>query len=224
MSAIALTYPADARALVRTHAPRVEHSFLPSWRQLARRAIPQVVEGSIIPAAIMLVFLHIASATVAIAAALGWIVAATTWRVVTRRQVSGLTILSITRLFVRSAIAIALASTFVYFVQGAIGGFCLAIAWLVSVAMDRPLAKRFARDFTDLEPHQLDHPRVHGALRRISLLWGIVGLAHAAMGLFLLVTLTTSTYVVVNAVLSVAVPAAVLAASVAWFRRTVLSV
>jgi Protein of unknown function (DUF3159) len=199
-------------------------SVLPSWQQLVRRAVPQVIEASIVPAAIMLVFLHVASATVAIAAALAWVVAATLWRVATRRQVSGLSVLSITRLFVRSAIAIVAGSTFVYFVQGAIGGFCLAVAWLVSVAIDRPLARRFAGDFCNLRAHVLHHPRVHHSLRRISLLWGLVGLVHAAVGLWLLVTLSTGVYVVVNALLSVAVPAVALAVSVTWFRRTVLSI
>ena len=197
---------------------------LPSWRQLVRRALPQVLEASIVPAAVMLAFLHLATATVAIAAAFGWIVAVALWRLATRKQVSGLTILSITRLFVRSAIAIAAGSTFFYFVQGPIGGLCLALAWLVSVAIDRPLARRFAGDFCDLEAPAFRHPRVHHQLRRISLLWGIVGVAHAALGFWLLVTLSTGVYVVVNAVLSVAVPAAALAVSVTWFRRSVLSI
>jgi hypothetical protein len=197
---------------------------LPSWGQLVRRALPQVLEASIIPAAVMLVFLHLTTATVAIAAAFGWIVAVALWRLATRQQVSGLTILSITRLFVRSAIAIAAGSTFFYFVQGPIGGLCLALAWLVSVAIDRPLARRFADDFCDLEAPAFRHPRVHHQLRRISLLWGLVGVAHAALGFWLLVTLSTGVYVVVNAVLSVAVPAAAVAVSVTWFRRTVLSI
>jgi hypothetical protein len=199
-------------------------SKLPSFWQLARRAVPQVVEASVIPAVILLLFLHVVGATVAIAAALGWVVATTIARIVARRRVSGLTILTITRLFVRSVIAIAAGSTFLYFVQGPIGGLCLAVAWLVSVVIDRPLARRFARDFCDLAPHVLEHPRVRRTLRRISLMWGLVGLAHAALGLWLLVTLSLSPYVVVNAVLSVTVPAVALAASVAWFRRDVLAV
>ena len=224
MSPIPLASTADGRAIPRLRTSVVETSILPSWRQLARRAIPQVVEASIVPAAIMLVLLNVATATVAIGGALAWIVGATLWRVVTRRAVSGLSILSVARLGVRSAIAMLAGSTFVYFVQGSIGGFCLAVAWLVSVAIGRPLARRFAEDFTDLEPHTLDHPRVRHVLRRISILMGVVGLAHAALGLWLLVTLTTGTYVVVNAVHSIAIPATALDVSIAWFRRSVLSV
>ena len=194
---------------------------LPSLGALVRRALPQVVEASIVPAVILLLFLHVVGATVAIVAALGWVIATTVVRIVWRRRVSGLTILSITRLFVRSVIAIAAGSTFLYFVQGPIGGLCLALAWLISVAIDRPLARRFVRDFCDLAPHILEHPRIRNTLRRISLMWGLVGLAHAAVGLWLLCTLSVSPYIVVNAVLSVAVPGAALAASVAWFRRDV---
>lgn len=197
-------------------------AVLPTMRQLARRALPQAVEASIIPAVVLLVLLNVASSTVAIAAALGWIVAASTTRALTCRRISGLTILSITRLTVRSIIAIAAGSAFVYFVQGSIGGLCMALAFLGSVLIDRPLARRFAGDFCDLQPHVLDHPRVHHALRRISLMWGLVGLAHAATGLWLLLTLSTNAYVVVNALVSVAVPATAITASVAWFRRAVL--
>ena len=169
----------------------------------------------------MLALLHFASATVAIAGALGWIVVVTLWRSATRRRVSGLTVLSITRLTVRSAIAIAAGSTFVYFVQGSIGGFCLAVAFLGSVLIDRPLARRFARDLCDLPAHFLDRPPVHRTLRRISLMWGLVGIAHAGVGLWLLMNLATSAYVVVNAILSVAVPATTIAISARWFRRAV---
>src|SRR5262249_18246733 len=124
------------------HAP----PKLPSFGTLARRALPQVLEASIIPAVILLLFLHVVGATAAIVAALGWVLATTIVRVIARRRVSGLTILSITRLFARSVIAIAAGSTFLYFVQGPIGGLCLALAWLVSVVIDRPLARRFVKD------------------------------------------------------------------------------
>ena len=102
MFATLFTDTSDVRAISRVRAPQLRQSILPSWTQLARRVVPQAVEASIIPAVILLVFLHVASSTVAIAAALGWVIAATAVRVATRRQVSGLTILSITRLLVRS--------------------------------------------------------------------------------------------------------------------------
>lgn len=203
---------------------RSDESWLPSLRQIARRAVPQAIEASIIPAVIILVLSNVASPMVAIAAAFGWALLTTLWRSVTRRRVSGLSVLAITRLFVRSTIAIAAGSTFVYFVQGSIGGFCLALAFLVSVAIDRPLARRFATDLTDLPERILEHRLVRRGLRRISLMWGLIGLAHAGVGLWLLLNLSTDAYVVVNTLLSVGVPAAAIAVSASWFRRVVEAV
>ena len=52
-------------------------------------------------------------------------------------------------------------------------------------------------------------------------MWGLVGIANAAAGLWLLVTQSTHVYVLASTVLSIAVPAAAVSASIVWFRRTV---
>ena len=124
--------------------------IIPSLGQLARRALPQAIEAAIIPAAILLLVTNIASTTVAIGAALAWAVGAIAWRWATRRRVSGMTILSATRLLARSVVAVAAGSTFLYFLQPTIGGIFLAAAFLVSVVINRPLARRFAGDFCNL--------------------------------------------------------------------------
>ena len=111
-------------------------------------------------------------------------------------------------------------STFLYFLQPVIGGFCLAAAFLVSVVIDRPLARRFASDF-GLAHHVASDPRFHQVFRRISVMWGVTGIANAAVGLWLLVTLSTSVYVLASTALSIGVPAAAVSASIAWFRHTV---
>jgi hypothetical protein len=212
---------ATNRRYVRSVA--VELAF-PTVRQLARRILPQAVVASVVPALILIAVLPVAGPAVAIASALAWTVALTAIGWVVGRPASGLSILSLTRLTLRSAVAIAAGSTFVYFVQGSIGGLCLAIAFLASATLDRPLARRFARDFCDLPERLLHHPGVHRTLRRMSVMWGFVGLAHATTGFLLLVSLPTTTYLVVNPALSVAVPAAALAVSTTWFRRAVVAI
>jgi hypothetical protein len=194
---------------------------IPTLREIARRALPQALEASVVPALLLLLVRNAADDTVAIGAALAWIVAATAWHGVRGRPVTGLTMLAITRLLVRSVVAIAAGSIFVYFVQGSLGGFCLAAAFLVSVVIDRPFARRFADDFCDLPARLLDRRDVHRALRGISLTWGVVGLAHALFGLWLLTNLSTDNYLVVNTFVSGAVPITLIAISVTWFRRAV---
>jgi hypothetical protein len=212
----------DAHGLELVHES--SRRVLPPLRQIFRRMLPQAVEASIVPAVIVLALTNFATPTIAIAVAFGWALVTATWRFATRRRISGLSILAIVRLFVRSLIAIAAGSTFVYFLQGSIGGYAFAAAFLVSVLIDRPLARRFADDFTDLPARILEHQRVRRVLRRISLLWGIIGFTHASVGLWLLMNLSTNVYVIVNALLSVAVPATLIAISVRWFRRTVVPV
>ena len=52
-------------------------------------------------------------------------------------------------------------------------------------------------------------------------MWGVVGIANAAAGLWLLVTQATNVYVLASTVLSIAVPAAAISASIVWFRQTI---
>ncbi len=135
-----------------------------------------------------------------------------------------MTILSATRLLARSVVAVAAGSTFLYFLQPTIGGIFLAAAFLVSVVINRPLARRFAGDFCNLPRRVLSDGRVHRFFRRISLMWGAVGLANAAAGFWLLTTQSTNVYVIASTALSIGVTAAAVAASAVWFRRTVAHV
>jgi hypothetical protein len=195
-------------------------AIVPSPRDVARRALPQVIEAVLVPAAILMLVTAVATTTVAIGAALAWGLGALAWRSVSRRRVSGITILAVARLLGRSVVAFVAGSTFLYFLQPVIGGFCLAGAFLVSVIIDRPLACRFARDF-GVPRQTASDPRFHQVFRRISVLWGVVGIANAATGLWLLVTQTTDVYVLASTALSIAVPAAAISASIVWFRHTI---
>jgi len=201
------------------HTPHVP--VLPTFGSVLRRFAPQAIEATIVPGLIVVVVTSVAGAMVAIGAALAWTLLAALWRSVASGQLTALSILAMTRLSVRSLLALAAGSTFLYFLQGSVGAFCVAGAFLVSVAVGRPLARRFAADVTDLPRAVLDHRVARRALSRISLLWGVVGLAHASVGLWLLLHLTTNAYVVVNTALSILVPAALVAVSVTWFRRAV---
>src|SRR5262245_49117871 len=199
--------------------PTTSDPVLPTVREIVRRIVPQAIEASVVPAVIVLVVSNLASGMVAIAAALAWTLLAATWRTVSGGQLTGLSILALTRLSARSVIALAAGSTFLYFFQGSIGGLCLGTAFLVSVAIGKPLARRFAEDFTQLPRPVLDQPHVRQALSRISLLWGVVVLAHTSVALWLLVHLPMNAYIVVNTALAGVVPATLIAISVTWFRR-----
>ena len=210
----------SAGGVARRRAGVRADAIVPSPGDVARRAVPQVIEAVLVPAAILMLVTTVATTTVAIGAALAWGLGALAWRCVSRRRVAGITVLAVARLLARSVVAVVAGSTFLYFLQPVIGGFCVAGAFLVSVIIDRPLARRFARDF-GLPHRTASDPRFHQVFRRISVMWGVIGIANAAAGLWLLVTQTMSVYVLASTALSIGVPAAAISASIMWFRHTV---
>jgi intracellular septation protein A len=194
---------------------------IPSLLQLGRRAVPQAIEAAIVPAVLFLVVAHYANDGLAIGAALGWAMATIAWRLATRRRVPGIMVLAGVTLVARSVLGLVSGSTFLYFLQPTIGGFCLAGAFLVSVSFDRPLARRFAGDFCAIPHHVLADGRVHRFFRRNSVMWGTFGLAKTAIALWLLLSQPTGVYVATKTVFSIAFTVVLVAVSAVWFRRTV---
>lgn len=194
---------------------------VPSLRELARRALPQAFEAALVPAALYLVASAVAGPRTAMLAPLAWAVGAVAWRALRGARVPGMTLLALVTLVVRSTIAFAADSTFLYFVQPTLGGVALAVAFLGSVVVDRPLVRRFAADFTILSPAVLQQAAVHRCFRRLSVLWGVYGLLNAALGLWMLRALTPAAYVALRTPSSVVGTAAMVAGSTIGFRRTV---
>jgi hypothetical protein len=194
---------------------------LPSLRALARRAVPQALEAALVPAALYLLAGEVVGPRMAMLAPLAWAVGAVAWRGMRAVRVPGMMLLALVTMLVRSVIAFAADSTFLYFVQPTIGGVALALAFLGSVVVDRPLARRFAADFVALPPDVLARADVHRCFRRLSVLWGVYGLLNAALGVWLLVALTPASYVLIRTPLSVLGTATMMAVSARWFRRVV---
>jgi hypothetical protein len=188
---------------------------------LARRALPQALEAAIIPAALYLLASGLVGARLAMFAPFGWAVGAVAWRGVRSLRVPGVTVLALATLLVRSVIAFAADSTFLYFVQPTIGGIALACAFLGSVVVDRPLVRRFAADFAPLPPGVVAGDEVRRFFRLASLAWGVYGLLNAGLGLWMLTTLTPATYVMLRTPLSIVGTAAMVALSTIWFRRVI---
>jgi hypothetical protein len=147
-----------------------------------------------------------------------WALGVVWWRAARGRRVPGMMILAVVTLLARSMIAFAADSAFLYFVQPTLGGFALALAFLGSVVLDRPLARRFAHDFCVLPATVVERPAVHRFFRRVSVAWGCYGLANAALGAWMLTTLTTTAYVALRTPLSILGTAAMVAVSTMWFR------
>lgn len=210
------TYATQARPELRPTEPVA----LPSLRQVARRAGPQVVDGALLPLAMFLVVDRFAGLGPAMIAGLGWSAFAITRRVARSRRVPAIVILGTAMLTVRATLAVTTGSPFLYFLQPTIGTAVVAIAFLVSVPAGRPLARRFAGDFLTLPRELLRAPHVHRFFLRNSMMWAVVGLLNAATAYLLLITLAPTTFAIIQTVLSIAVTVVAVGISILWFRRS----
>jgi hypothetical protein len=196
------------------------HFEIPRLRTLARHALPNVVEGTLIPLGLFLVMLHFLGLWGAMVVGLGWSYAAVLRRLLTGRRVPGIMILGAVTLTARVALAFATGSSFVYFLQPTLGTALVATAFLLSVPLRRPLAQRLAADFCPIPPHVMANTHVRRFFLQISLLWAITGFLNASVALWLQFSQSVGTFVVAKSVISPSLTVTAIAISVVWFKRS----
>src|SRR5438876_807395 len=101
---------------------------IPSFRVLGRHAVPRLIEGTMVPLALFVVFLHVLGVWGAMIAGLVWMYAAILVRLALRRRVPGVLVLGAITLTARTLVAIAAHSTLVYFLQPSLGTILVGAA------------------------------------------------------------------------------------------------
>jgi hypothetical protein len=185
---------------------------------MVRRALPNVLEGTILPVAVFYSALWALGVWGAVAAGLAWSWGAVAFRLLTHRPVPGLLMIGAAAMTARTLISVASGSVFIYFLQPTIGTVALAVAFLLSVPAGRPLASKLAADFLPMPDWFVGHPAISRFFVRVTLLWGGVQLATAGIALWLLVSQPVTVYLAAKTVATVVVMGAAIAGSVAWFR------
>jgi hypothetical protein len=190
---------------------------IPHWRVVARHSLPHLVEATFVPLAVFYAALWAIGVWGAMAAALAWSYGAVLRRAITGRRIPGILVIGSLLMTVRTTVAVASGSVFVYFLQPTFGTVVVAGAFLLSVPAGRPLAERLAGDFVPIPAELLARPYMHRFFVRISLLWAFVHLGNAAVTVWLLLSQPVATYVVAKTLVSLVASGAAIAASVAWF-------
>jgi hypothetical protein len=196
------------------------HLEIPDLRSLARRASLRVLEGVIVPVALFLVGLRLLGVWGAMSVGLAWVYGLILLRVCMRRAVPGILLLGALSLTTRTIIAVASHSVVVYFLQPSLGTALVGGAFLVSVALDRPLAGRLAVDFCPLSPEFCANVHVRRFFREISLLWAFAQAANAGITIWLLFSQSVGTFVVLRTVVSAGMTTGAIVASTLWFRHS----
>jgi intracellular septation protein A len=162
---------------------------------VTKRLIPHLVEATLIPTAMFYALLPFVGLRWALLAALGWSGTAVARRIIARRRIPALLLLTGVGLTVRTAVLVFSGNTFVFFLQPIIGTLVTAVVLTLSVAVDQPLIARFAADFCPLSPEVEARPEVVQLFRRLTYLWAAVNVVAATMSLLLLVTVPVEVFV-----------------------------
>ena len=168
---------------IRNHLVVVD---LPPLRPALLSAARLLLETVVVPTALLAVLMHIVGESWAIAAAVGWCYFVVMVRWVRGHRMPGTLLLCTGLLTGRAAVALWMSSAFVFLLQPVLGSVCMAVLFLGSAALGRPVTMRLARDFVALPSHVLRRWRVKRMFRDVAIIWGISRVADAGISFGLL--------------------------------------
>jgi hypothetical protein len=152
-------------------------------RATVLRALRLFLETVVVPTLLLTVLLPTAGLVAGLSAALGWCYLTVLVRWIRGRRLPGTMMLCVSMLSGRACVALATGSAFVYLLQPALGSGLMALLFLGSAAIGRPVTMRLARDFVHLPHHVLERRPVKLMFMQVAALWGLGRLIDAGMSM-----------------------------------------
>lgn len=196
--------------------------IIPNLRDVARHALPNVVEGKIVPLALFVGCLEALGNVWALLATLAWSLGSVGYRTLTGRRIPGLIVLGAVTITARTILAIATGSMMIYFLQPTLTTVFVGFAFAGSVLLGAPLAQKLAYDLLPFDDATKAHPLVARFFVRLSVVWALASLVNAAVTVWLLMSSSTTTFVVVKSFLGPATATVAIGSTLFWLRRTTL--
>jgi hypothetical protein len=169
-----------------------------SPRDIAVRVAASLATAVFVPAVLLWATLVLVNVAAAVIVVLVWMVGAVALRRVCGKPVSGLLMLTLTVMAIRTAFTLATGNTFIYFIQPVFADLTVAALFLGSLATTRPVIARLAPDFYPMSSEAAARPEVRALFSRLTLMWGVVILAKATITYWLLETLSTVNFVLIK--------------------------
>jgi hypothetical protein len=187
---------------------------LPRVRDVVSQTVASIVVACVIPAAVFSLVMMAFSVTPALLTALAWGIGVVCWRASTQRRPSGLLLLTLGILAVRTAFALATGSTFLYFLQPILANAAVAAVFLGSLLTARPAVGWLRADFFPMSDDVAARPAVRRLFWRLTLMWGLLIAAKGAVSFWLLQSQSLVDFVVIKSVATSALTALGAAASI----------
>ena len=180
--------------------------------------MPNIIEGKIIPVVLFLGLLRLVGTTPALVGALVFSLGAVARRRLRSQTVSGLLILTTVGLIARTIAALATGSLVIYFLQPTVATGLVGLAFVGSVFIGRPLAERLVLDLCPVDDETRSHPTLQRFFLHVSLWWGFTSAVNFSVTLWLLISHSPTTFLLVKSVLGPATTAVTLSVAYFWFK------
>lgn len=162
----------------------VEHVIeLGDLRPTLLRGLRLLLETAVVPTLLLYACMLTVGAFPGMVAVLAWCVVTVAVRMATVRRVPGTLLLVLTMLAARTGISLALSSVYVFLLQPIAGSMLMAVLFIGSALVGRPITMRLAQDFVHLPERLVVDDRVRRMFVQVSLLWGLSRLLDAGMSL-----------------------------------------
>lgn len=170
----------------------------PTLVAITRRVGLSLLVACVIPAVLLALCTTAFGVWPAIGVALAWSYGSIAVRAALGKRPSGLLWLTAAVLTGRTLVSLAADSAFFYFLQPIISDGVLAVVFLASLATARPMVARLAGDFYPMDDELHVRPRICKLFTRLTLVWALLCVGKAATTLWLLLSQSIDTFVVVN--------------------------
>jgi len=172
----------------------------PQLADVLRRVGVSLLVACVVPAIVFYSLFVALGIWPAIVAALIWSYGAISVRALTGRRASGMLLLTAGVLTLRTVVALAAHSTFIYFLQPVLTDVLIGTAFLVSAMTARPVVARLAGDFYPLTDELHARPGIQQLFRRLTLVWAGALLTKAAVVFVLLESQPLGTFVLAKGI------------------------
>ncbi|HEU4568067.1 MAG TPA: VC0807 family protein [Marmoricola sp.] len=142
-----------------------------------------LLETVVVPTMLLYVCMLTVGQMWGLVAVLSWCFFTVGVRMMTVRRIPGTLMLCIAMLVGRTSIALALSSVYVYLLQPVAGSVLMAVLFIGSALLGRPITMRLAQDFVHLPVRLAADRRCRRMFIQVSLLWGVSRLLDAGMSI-----------------------------------------
>lgn len=194
--------PARPHALTQTPTGPDEAPVRPRLGAIVKHLALALLTANVIPSALFYLCLVAGNIWLALISALTWCYGALAWRISTKRRASGLLYLALVGLTVKTTFAFASGSTFIYFLQPALTEALVALLFAASLLTARPIVSRLANDFYPMDEDLASRPVIQQLFWRLTLLWAVICGAKAALSLWLLHSVSMTSYAATKSVIT----------------------